>query len=61
MPNRWHSANYQQLLPKFGLEFVRAYFNDLLVMSKDTFKSHLIHLEEVFRIENQRLKTSFLL
>jgi Reverse transcriptase (RNA-dependent DNA polymerase) len=31
----------------FGLEFARAYLNDLLVVSKDTFESHLIHLEEV--------------
>jgi hypothetical protein len=31
-----------------GLEFARAYLNDLLVVSKDTFKSHLQHLEDVF-------------
>jgi hypothetical protein len=30
----------------FNLEFARAYLNDLLVVSKDTFESHLIHLEE---------------
>jgi hypothetical protein len=32
----------------FGLEFARAGLNDLLVVSKDTFESHLKHLEEVF-------------
>jgi hypothetical protein len=32
----------------FGLKFARTYLNDLLVVSKDTFESHVIHLEEVF-------------
>jgi Reverse transcriptase (RNA-dependent DNA polymerase) len=41
----------------FGLEFARAYLNDLLVVSKDTFESYLIHLEEVFtRLASAGLK-----
>ena len=41
----------------FGLEFARAYLDDLLVVSKDTFESHLIHLEEVFtRLASAGLK-----
>ena len=40
----------------FGLEFARAYLNDLLV-SKDTFEGHLKHLEEVFtRLASAGLK-----
>ena len=31
-----------------GLEFSRAYIDDLLVVSKDSFENHLEHLEEVF-------------
>jgi Reverse transcriptase (RNA-dependent DNA polymerase) len=34
----------------YGLEFVRAYLDDLLVVSKDSFENHFIHLEEVFTI-----------
>ena len=30
-----------------GLEFVRAYLDDLLVLSKGSFAEHLVHLEEV--------------
>jgi Reverse transcriptase (RNA-dependent DNA polymerase) len=41
----------------FGLDFARAYLDDLLVVSKDTFESHLIHLEEVFtKLASARLK-----
>jgi hypothetical protein len=41
----------------FGLEFARAYLDDLLVVSKDTFESHLQHLEEVFtRLASAGLK-----
>jgi RNase H-like domain found in reverse transcriptase/Reverse transcriptase (RNA-dependent DNA polymerase) len=41
----------------FGLEFARSYLDDLLVVSKDTFASHLIHLEEVFtRLASAGLK-----
>ena len=41
----------------FGLEFARAYLDDLLVVSKDTFESHLKHLEEVFtRLASAGLK-----
>ena len=32
-----------------GLNFVRAYIDDLLVISKGTFESHLEELEEVFK------------
>ena len=32
-----------------GLDFVRAYIDDLLVISKGTFESHLEELEEVFK------------
>jgi hypothetical protein len=32
----------------FGLEFARAYLDDLLLVSKDSFENHFIHLEEVF-------------
>jgi hypothetical protein len=32
----------------FDLEFARAYLNDLLLVSKDTFESHFKHLEKVF-------------
>jgi hypothetical protein len=35
-------------MSEFGLEFARAYLDDLLVVSKDTFESHSKHLEEVF-------------
>ena len=31
-----------------GLEFARAYIDDLLVVSKGGFKTHLDHLEQVF-------------
>ena len=30
----------------FGLEFARAYIDDLLVVSKYSFENHLEHLEE---------------
>jgi RNase H-like domain found in reverse transcriptase/Reverse transcriptase (RNA-dependent DNA polymerase) len=41
----------------FGLEFASAYPDNLLVVSKDTFESHLIHLEEVFtRLASAGLK-----
>jgi Reverse transcriptase (RNA-dependent DNA polymerase) len=43
----------------FGLEFARAYLDDLLVVSKDTFESHLKHLEEVFtRLASAGLKVN---
>jgi hypothetical protein len=32
----------------FGLELARAYIDDLLDVSKDSYDSHLEHLEEVF-------------
>ena len=32
-----------------GLDFVRAYIDDLLVISKGTFESHLEEPEEVFK------------
>jgi Reverse transcriptase (RNA-dependent DNA polymerase) len=45
----------------FSLEFARAYLDDLLVVSKDTFESHSIHLEEVFtRLAIAGLKTNAL-
>jgi len=43
----------------FGLEFARAYIDDLLVVSKDSFESHLEHLEEVFtRLAGAGLKVN---
>jgi Reverse transcriptase (RNA-dependent DNA polymerase) len=40
-----------------GLEFARAYLDDLLLVSKDTFESHLQHLEEVItRLASAGLK-----
>ena len=32
----------------YGLEYARAYLDDLLVVSKDSFENHFVHLEEVF-------------
>jgi Reverse transcriptase (RNA-dependent DNA polymerase) len=41
----------------FGLEFARAYLDDLIVVSKDTFESYLKDLEEVFtRLASAGLK-----
>ena len=43
----------------FGLEFARAYLDDLLIVSKDDFESHLKHLEEVFtRLASAGLKVN---
>jgi hypothetical protein len=43
----------------FGLEFARAYLDDLLVFSRDTIGNHFIHLEEVFtRLASAGLKVS---
>jgi Reverse transcriptase (RNA-dependent DNA polymerase) len=40
-----------------GLEFARAYIDDLLIVSKDSFENHMIHLEEVFtRLASAGLK-----
>jgi hypothetical protein len=32
----------------YDLEFARTYLDDILVVSKDTFENHFIHLEELF-------------
>jgi transposase InsO family protein len=41
----------------FGLEFARAYIDDLLIVSKDSFENHMVHLEEVFtRLASAGLK-----
>jgi hypothetical protein len=41
----------------YGLEFARAYLDDLLVVSKDTFENHVTHFEEVFtRLASAGLK-----
>jgi hypothetical protein len=43
----------------YGLEFAKAYLDDLLVVSKDSFENHLIHLEEVFtRLASAGLKVN---
>jgi N-dimethylarginine dimethylaminohydrolase len=43
----------------YGLEFARAYLDDLLVVSKDSFENHFIHLEEVFnRLASAELKAN---
>ena len=43
----------------YGLEFARAYLDDLLVVSKDSFENHFIHLEEVFtRLASAGLKVN---
>jgi Reverse transcriptase (RNA-dependent DNA polymerase) len=43
----------------FGLEFARAYIDNLLVLSKDSFENHLEHLEEVFtRLASAGLKVN---
>jgi hypothetical protein len=31
-----------------GLEFARAFLDSLLVVSKDSYENHFVHLEEVF-------------
>ena len=42
-----------------GLEFARAYIDDLLVLSKDGFETHLEHLEKVFnRLSEANLKVN---
>ena len=42
-----------------GLEFARAYIDDLLVISKNTFEEHLEHLEQVFtRLSESGLKVN---
>ena len=42
-----------------GLEFARAYLDDLLVISKNSFQEHLEHLEKVFtRLEEAGLKVN---
>ena len=42
-----------------GLEFARAYIDDLLVVSKGNFETHLRHLEKVFtRLANAGLKVN---
>jgi hypothetical protein len=51
--------NFQEKMSElmFGLEFARAHLNDLLVVSKGTFESHLQHLEEGFtRLASAGLK-----
>jgi hypothetical protein len=41
----------------YGLEFARAYLDDLLIISKNSFQEHLDHLEEVFtRLQEAGLK-----
>jgi hypothetical protein len=43
----------------FGLEFARAYLDDLLVVSRDTIENHFIRLEEVFnRLASARWKVN---
>jgi hypothetical protein len=43
----------------YGLESARAYLDDLLVVSKDSFENHFIHLEEVFtRLASAGLKVN---
>ena len=43
----------------FGLEFARAYLDDLLIVSKDDFENHLKYLEEVFtRLASAGLKVN---
>ena len=41
---------FQEKMSKlmFGLEFARAFIDDLLVVSKDIFENHLEHSEDVF-------------
>ena len=42
-----------------GLEFARAYINNLLVVSKGDFATHLEHLEQVFmRLAEAGLKVN---
>ena len=42
-----------------GLEFARAYLDDLLVISKNSFEEHLAHLEKVFtRLQEAGLKVN---
>ena len=42
-----------------GLEFAKAYINDLLVISKHSFEEHLEHLEQVFtRLAESGLKVN---
>ena len=42
-----------------GLEFARAYLDDLLIISKKSFQEHLIHLEQVFtRLQEAGLKVN---
>ena len=42
-----------------GLEFARAYIDDLLVISKQSFEEHLEHLEQVFtRLTESGLKVN---
>jgi Reverse transcriptase (RNA-dependent DNA polymerase) len=42
-----------------GVEFARAYLDDLLVVSKDSLDYHFIHLEEVFtRLASAGLKVN---
>jgi hypothetical protein len=43
----------------FGLEFARAYLDDLLVVSRDTIDNYFVHLEEVFtRLASTGLKVN---
>jgi hypothetical protein len=43
----------------YGLKFVRAYLDDLLVVSKDSIENYFIHLEEAFtRLANAGLKVN---
>jgi hypothetical protein len=43
----------------FGLEFARAYLDDLLVVSRHSIENHFIHLEEVFtRLASAGLKVN---
>jgi Reverse transcriptase (RNA-dependent DNA polymerase) len=43
----------------YGLEFARAYLDDLLVVSKDSFENHSVHLEEVLtRLASAGLKVN---
>ena len=40
-----------------GLEFVRVYIDDLLIITKSNFKDHLEKLEQVFlRVQASKLK-----
>jgi hypothetical protein len=52
---------FQEKMSKImtGLEFFRAYIDDLLVISKDTFENHLDHLEKVLtRLSEAGLKVN---